>query len=704
MKSNYWIEFVTLFIYNKVFFSFLLFIISFYTSYSQQIEKVDFIDVKATVQPIFAEKKVKATASYTFKILKKCDSIYLDAPNIYLLNTKNFNSQIKIVSKNKKIWVFADFKVNKTYKICFSYEAIPKKALYFFKNQIWTQGQGKYTSNWLPSINDMNDKIEFNISYIIPSEKKIVANGILKSVTKNEKFSTWEYKMTKPISSYLVAFAVGDFSKKIIKSKTNTLIELYYPTNDSLHFEPTYRFSGEIFNFLESEIGFKYPWVNYKQVPLHDFMYAGMENTTATFFSDNFIVDSTGFNDRNYINVNAHELAHQWFGNLVTEKSGSDHWLHEGFASYYALLAEKEIFGEDNYYWKLYQSSEQLRSLSEEGKGEALNDPGASSITFYEKGAWALHILREKVGDEVFKKGIKNYLFKYQFQNVKIKDFLIEIELVYGMNLNDFENDWINQTKFQYEQVYKSLMKSKFMRDYLNLLSLRPRSISSKIFDFEKALNSSNVFLGQEVVYQLQNESISQTLPFYKKAFQTNNIHIRQAIATSMNKIPTELKTDYESLLDDKSYLTQEIALGNLCANFYGDRLSYLNKIDTVIGFRDKNIRQVWLFMALITEDYKQEKKDLYANELKQYSSLIYGYAVREKAFEFIDYLSLWDHETIYNLINASQHHYWRFRASSREILNKLLKIDTYKKQIILLSNTMDDKSQSFLSKLMKEN
>ncbi len=704
MKTNFWIEFLALFVCNKVFFSFLLFIISFRTSYSQQIEKVDFIDVNATVQPIFAEKKVKATASYTFKILKKCDSIYLDASNIYLLNTKNFNSQIKIVSKNKKIWLFADFKVNKTYKICFSYEAIPKKALYFFKNQIWTQGQGKYTSNWLPSINDMNDKMEFNMSYIIPSEKKIVANGILKSVTKNEKFSTWEYKMTKPISSYLVAFAVGDFSKKIIKSKTNTPIELYYPTNDSLHFEPTYRFSREIFNFLESEIGFKYPWVNYKQVPLHDFMYAGMENTTATFFSDNFIVDSTGFNDRNYINVNAHELAHQWFGNLVTEKSGSDHWLHEGFASYYALLAEKEIFGEDNYYWKLYQSSEQLRSLSDEGKGEALSDPGASSITFYEKGAWALHILREKVGDEVFKKGIKNYLFKYQFQNVKIKDFLIELELVYGMNLNDFENDWINQTKFQYEQVYKSLMKSKFMRDYLNLLSLRPRSISSKTFDFEKALNSSNIFLGQEVVYQLQYESISQTLPFYKKAFQTNNIHIRQAIAMSMTKIPTELKKDYESLLDDKSYITQEIAFGNLCANFYGDRLSYLNKIDTVIGFRDKNIRQVWLFMALITEDYKQEKKDLYVNELKQYSSSNYGYAVREKAFEFIDYLSLWDHETIYNLINASQHHYWRFRTSSREMLNKLLIIDTYKKQIILLSNTLDHKSQNFLSKVMEEN
>jgi len=108
--------------------------------------------------------------------------------------------------------------------------------------------------------------------------------------------------------------------------------------------------------------------------------------------------------------------------------------------------------------------------------------------------------------------------------------------------------------------------------------------------------------------------------------------------------------------------------------------------------------------MALITKDYKQEKKELYSNELKQYSSSNYGYAVREKAFEFIGYLSLWDLETIKNLVNASQHHYWRFRASSREILNKLLKIDTYKKQIILLSNTMDDKSQFFLSKLMEKN
>lgn len=700
MKINYWIEFLPSAVFGRIF----ILLCCINASYSQQIEKVDFINVKARVKPVFKEKKVKASASYIFKILKKCDSIYLDAPDIFLLNSIDLNSEIKVVSKNKKIWLFSDFKANKTYQISFNYEATPKKALYFFNNQIWTQGQGKDTSNWLPSINDMNDKIKFNICYIIPSEKTVIANGELKSITKNEKFSEWDYEMTRPISSYLVAFAVGDFSKKIKESATGTSIELYYPTNDSLYFEPTYRFSERIFNFLENEIDVKYPWVNYKQVPLHDFMYAGMENTTATFFSDTFIVDSIGFNDKNYINVNAHELAHHWFGNLVTEHSGADHWLHEGFASYYALLVEKDIFGEDYYYWKLYQSSEQLKYLSEEGKGEALNDPKASSITFYDKGALALHILREIVGDEVFKEGVKNYLVKNQFQNVSIKDFLHEIEFIYGKSLSDFDRDWIKQTNFPYEEVYQSLMKSNFMRDYFNVLSLRPLSMSSKVFDFDKILNSSNYFLGQEVVFQLQNEPISSTLPIYKKAFKTNDINIRQAIALSMNKIPSELKTDYESLLDDKSYVTQEIAFGNLCANFYLDRTKYLDKMDTVIGFRDKNIRQFWLFMALITEDYNPKKKDAYINELKKYSSSNYGHTVREKAFEYLGYLSLWDSGTLNNLIDACQHHYWRFRNFSRKLLMELWKNDNYKKQLILLNDTLDNQAHFFLNKILKEN
>src|SRR5699024_1837491 len=120
--------------------------------------------------------------------------------------------------------------------------------------------------------------------------------------------------------------------------------------------------------------------------------------------------DSIGFIDHNFVNVNAHELAHQWFGDLVTEKSSASHWLQEGFASYYALLAQRKIFGDDYFYFKLYQSAKKLKARSDKGKGQSLLNPKANSLTFYKKGAWALFVLNEKLGDAAFKRGIKAYL------------------------------------------------------------------------------------------------------------------------------------------------------------------------------------------------------------------------------------------------------------------------------------------------------
>ena len=684
--------------------SFCLLSLLFFSAFvfSQHTEMVDFISVKAVVRPLLKEKKIIANASYIFKILKKCDSVYLDAQGIFLLKNRR-NHKIAVILKNKKIWFVSNFKPNQTYTVSFEYETSPKKALYFLDHQIWTQGQGKYTSNWLPSIDDMNDKIEFDISYIIPSDKTIVANGKLVAVTDNGKAKKWSFNMEHPMSSYLVAFAVGDFSKKTIVSSSNIPMELYYPTSDSLLIEPTYRYSKRIFDFLENEIGVDYPWQNYKQVPLKDFLYAGMENTSATFFSDAFIVDSIGFVDRNYVNVNAHELAHQWFGNLVTETSSESHWLHEGFASYYALLAEKEVFGEDYYYWKLFQSAEQLQSLSEEGKGEALNNPKASSLTFYEKGAWALHILREKIGDSIFKKAIKNYIEKYQYKNVRIDDFIIEVEHAYGKELIEYKKDWILQSAFKSEQAYQSLIKSNFINEYFKISALRETPITLKMAEFEKALIFPDDFIGQEIVYQLINEPLSLTLPLYKKAFNSNNVFVRQAIALSMDKIPKELKSYYESLLYDNSYLTQESALGNLWVNFPENKSKYLDKMDGIIGFRDKNIRQFWLFLALITEDYQTVKKEYFLEELIEYTSSKYAYNIREKALEYIGYLNVWNRDSLVNLIDASQHHYWRFRDFSRNIFKGLLEDEKYREQFMLLKQELDTDSLKFLKMMLNE-
>ena len=682
---------------------FQLFLFLFFGfSFSQQLEIVDFISVDGLIEPLKEGRKVTGKVTYTFKVEKKCDSIYLDGVGIILQKINSKNS-IKITSENRKIWLVSKFKANNTYTVSFEYEAFPKQALYFVGNEIWTQGQGKYTSNWLPSLDDMNDKMIYSLSYKVPNDKVVIANGKLISVEEKGVLKQWNFKMNNPMSSYLVGFSVGEFDYEFFASDTGIPLELYYPVKDSLKFETTYRYTKQIFDFLENEIEIPYPWQDYKQVPVKDFMYAGMENTTATFFSDAFVVDEIGFVDRNYVNVNAHELAHQWFGDLVTETSSEHHWLHEGFASYFALLAEKEIFGVDYYYWKLFQSAEQLKSLSEEGKGESLLNPKASSLTFYEKGAWALHILRERVGDKVFNIAIKNYLEEYKFQNVTTNNFLTEIEKVYGEDLNDFKKDWIEQSAFKAEQVYQSLIKSPFIIEYFKISALRETPISLKLKELDKALTFPNDFIGQEAVYQLEGEPLTMAISLYKKAFQSNNLYVRQAIALSLSKIPKELKVEYESLLKDESYVTQEAALGNLWVNFPEDQSNYLNKMDGVVGFQDKNIRQFWLFLALITEDYRIADKGKFIAELKQYTSSDYGTNVREKALDYINYMDLWDQESLINLIDACQHHYWRFRKSSRAILKILLKNEDYKSQLLIIGKDLDESSSNFLNRMINK-
>ncbi len=674
---------------------FLIFLMSFSYCFSQQRQTVDFTKIKAEVFPQNNTQTVSGTMQVMFKILKKTDSVYLDAVKMKI--TYISENEITVSATDKKIWLTGNFTPNTSYTVGFSYQVSPKKALYFVPNQIWTQGQGKYTSHWLPSIDDMNDKIEFDLTIVAPTDKTVISNGKLRSVTEANRLKRWQFDMQNPMSSYLVAVVIGDFTHKTITTSTGVIIELYSASKDSLKWEPTYRYTKQIFDFLETEIGVPYPWQNYKQVPVRDFLYAGMENTTATLFSEAFVVDSIGFNDRNYVAVNAHELAHQWFGNLVTETASKHHWLHEGFATYYALLAQRDIFGEDYYYWKLFNSANQLQALSDKGKGESLLNPQASSLTFYEKGAWALHILRETVGDLVFKQAVVNYLNNNKFKNVSTQDFIAEVEALYGKPLTQFTKDWLQQTAFQAEEAYRSLKKSPFINRYFALEAIRELPIVEKQTQLSKALNSNNEYLGQEAVYQLALEKFEDVKSLYIEAFNTQNLYIHQALAFSLEQVPKILQTQYETLLYDNSYLTQEAALYNLWSSFPEKRQEYLDKLKNSVGFQDKNIRQLWLALAIVTPDYEVSAKDSYGDELRSYTSGRYSFEIRQKAFEYCEQLQLINEEVLLNLSNACVHHNWRFRNFSRALLTRILENETYKELLRQNKSKLTEKVLRYL-------
>jgi aminopeptidase N len=671
-------------------------------SYSQQTDVVDFLRIRAEIQANPFTKEVNGGIEVTFKMQKASDQVYLDAVNMDI--RPYAIEKIKATYKENKVLLNGSFKKDSTYTAKFAYTAKPRQTLYFTGDQIWTQGQGKDTSHWLPSIDDMNDKIEFDFTYRIQHIPTLIANGNLISFSEDPfGTKTYVYDMKQPMASYLVAFAAGDFQKKVLQSASGVPIELYYETKDTAKVEATYRHTKEIFDFLETEIGVAYPWQNYKQVPVRDFLYAGMENTTCTIFSEAFLVDAIGFNDRNYVNVNAHELAHQWFGNLVTETSGTHHWLQEGFATYYALLSEKEVFGDNYYYWKLFSSAEQLKELSEEGKGQSLQDPKASSLTFYEKGAWALHILEETIGEENFKMAIKNYLTKYQFKNVSTKNFIAEVKAVTTIDITSWQQNWLEQTAFQSEEAYQSLIKSPFISRYLELTALRTVPFSEKKIQLATALTFPNDYIGQEAIYQLSAALIAETVPLFKKGFASENLYVRQAIAQVLEQIPEELKTEYESLLEDESYVTREIALQQLFVNFPEHRTKYLNHSKEWVGFQNKNLRQLWLVLALVDSNYEPEKNVAYIDELSDYSNNKYSFEIREISLMYIKDLNVWQPNSLNNLLNATVHHNWRFRSFAREILSEVFKNEDYNGYYRSNFDTFSETEKEYLHKLLAQ-
>ncbi|MFI8604319.1 M1 family metallopeptidase [Cellulophaga baltica] len=695
---------------RHLFISFCLFLSI--TLSAQEQKSVDFISGDLSITVVPEQKQVNGTVTYTFDILKPVDSIFLDAKNFTFTTVRLNNKKVKYSVDDKHIIIRKKFKKGQAQQLQLSYEVQPTQTVYFIgweddanKNkQIWTQGQGKYTSHWLPSFDDMNEKVVFDTEITFDSKYQIIANGNLIHSEKNaNNMTTWSYDMVQPMSSYLLAFSIANYGKEVVTSADGVPLELYYYPKDQQKVEPTYRYSKEIFDFLVSEIGVPYPWQNYKQVPVKDFLYAGMENTTTTIFSDAYMIDSIAFIDRNYVNINAHELAHQWFGNLVTEADGQHHWLQEGFATYYALLAEKELFGAEYYFWKLFDTAETLKQQSKEGKGESLKNPKASSLTFYEKGAWALALLKEEVGTESFKKGIQNYLEKYRFKNVKINDFLVEIEQASGQSLSSFDEIWLENTEFPVAVVYDYLKNnSSSISDFISLQESINKVADKKaqLVLIENAYDKSDSIEFKKRLIFTYAELFS--IDFMRKIIASNDLMLRQAISLKITQIPTELKTDFESLLEDQSYSTIENSLYRLFLNFPEQRKKYLDTTKDVIGFSDKNVRLLWLTLALVTEDYNSLKTKDYFDELGSYTQAQYDPKTRETAFQYLFQTFGLTDTNLEDLAEASMHHSWQFKKFARALFDELLKDEAYKDRIIALLPKLNEKEKLYLTSKLK--
>lgn len=660
---------------NIAYFIFCFFSLSALSAQSKL--KPDATHIKAEITLDTISKSIQGRVNILFDATKASDTLIIDARYMALKDLEVNNLVIPFNYDNKQIKIDPNTFINGTNTLNFSYHSKPQKALYFVgwdnpaPNEIWTQGQGKYTSNWLPSFDDMNEKVIFELTITFNSKYKVLSNGILENKQSTNNLTTWTYSMNQPMPSYLLALVVGDYSYTLEESRSGVPLYNYYHKQDSMFVEPTYRYSKVIFDTLESEIGIAFPWELYRQVPVHDFMYAGMENTTLTIFSDTYLRPKEDFDFSNYVNVNAHELAHQWFGDMVTASSGTHHWLQEGFATYYALLAEKAIFGADYYFKQLYNYAEELKAQEQRGQGSKLLDPKASSTTFYKKGAWALHVLRNIVGYKAFKNAVKDYLTVNSFKNANTNTFLTSVKKFTSKDLTNFEKQWLDSSVLPHTQMEQSLNENSATKAWMTITS----KFSSLDLMHEDACQDLKMYFDNTMdkVFWLQNlPNCNCDFTYYLDyALKLEDHKLLLAALNRVNTLNTKNTAVLKSNLLDYPTAIKERLLVLIYQSNEDLRQELLYKTSSIKGRGRHTFRILWLVLSMNTET-NLEKQQAFYQELINYSDADYHPEVRQLAFEYLFYMNLVNEKVKSNLKAASSHYNWRFKSFAKKKLSEL--------------------------------
>ncbi len=342
---------------------------------------------------------------------------------------------------------------NTPFTIGIQYWAKPKKGMYFIQAdtfytqrtpEIWTQGEGEDNRYWLPCYDYPNDKATTEMYVTVPAEQKALSNGHLVSKDKNKDGTvTWHYKEDKPYSSYLIMLGIGDYEVPKDKWRGKDVEYWVYP-GWSKEANRIFGLTPKMLEFYSTKTGFPYAWEKYAQIAIEDFMYGGMENVSATTMNDYILFDKRSGVDFNAEGLIAHELAHQWFGDVLTCRSWIHMWLNESFATYFEALFREFNDGKDEFDEEMYGA--QLAGINaetgERGK-KPIVAPNNYTANHYPRGAATLNMVRHILGDTGWWKSIHHYLDAHQFQPVVTDDLKMAIEETTGQNLQWFFDEWI---------------------------------------------------------------------------------------------------------------------------------------------------------------------------------------------------------------------------------------------------------------------
>lgn len=343
------------------------------------------------------------------------------------------------------------------------YRAEPQRGLYFLAPdeqvkhrpvQAWTQCQDEDARHFIPCVDKPHVKMTTELAATVPSGFQVLSNGeLISSETRGKTPWTYRFKLEQPHPSYLLTLVVGHFD--VVDDRPAKLvsreipIKYLVPVGQAGSAQRSLGETPNMVEFFSKRFGVDFPWQRYSQVVVSDFIFGGMENTTATTLYEHVMLDERAALDVASTDLVAHELAHQWFGDYVTCRDWSHAWLNEGFATFCEHLEREHRLGRDEYDYGVAGDVDTY--LAEAGgryqRPIVCRDYAEPIDLFdrhlYEKGGLVLHMLRRELTDDVFFAGVKAYLNRHAFGIVETTDLMRALEEVSGRSLERFFDHWV---------------------------------------------------------------------------------------------------------------------------------------------------------------------------------------------------------------------------------------------------------------------
>jgi aminopeptidase N len=338
-----------------------------------------------------------------------------------------------------------------------AYRGAPRRGLYFIAPdegypdkpvQVWTQGQDEDSRYWFPCVDTPNEKATSEVTVSVPANLFALSNGVLVSDRTDGARRTLHWRLDVPHSCYLVTLAVGDFAA--IETRWRDVPVIYYvERGKEAAAERTLARTPEMLELFSKRFGLPYPYPRYAQVFVADFIFGGMENTSATTLTDSVLMDERAAIDYDIDALVAHELAHQWFGDLVTCRDWGEGWLNEGFATYSEYIWREHHEGRDAADlelddWQEHYFGEDSQRYRRTIATKLYDEPiDIFDHHLYDKGGRVLHMLRHFLGDDAFFGALAFYLTKHRHGVVESRDLARAVEESTGKNLDWFFSQWV---------------------------------------------------------------------------------------------------------------------------------------------------------------------------------------------------------------------------------------------------------------------